>query len=216
MLFISATNTNIGKTYTAVKIIHYLGKLGYKVGACKLIETGVKDEPIDAKKLLVACQQYNPSFKNLTPFDISAYTFSLPAAPYCADTKKIISINKLKQKIFELKKISDILIIEGAGGLFVPILQNYFFINFIKEMHLKTLLITPSYLGCINETLLSIKALEDYNINFRWCVNFYKEKEHFLQATKPFYDSYFHSWYTLEEFIQKELLSFLISHGKMP
>ncbi len=209
MLFISATNTNIGKTFAAVKIIHYLGKLGYRVGACKLIETGVDSIPSDAAKLLDACKCYNPSFFNFTPFDITAYTFALPAAPYCADKNSIIKIDKLKEKVNQLKTISDILIIEGAGGLFVPILQNYFFIDFIKELNLKTLLITPSSLGCINETLLSLKILQEYEIEHEWCVNLYKEKEYFFQRTKPFYEHYFKNWYYFDDFLKKRVLSFL-------
>ncbi len=200
-LFITATNTNIGKTYAACKILEFLGNSGVKIGACKPIETGVANIPQDAKRLLDLCKKYNKNFKNLTPFDIAAYTFSLPAAPYSADTNGIIDIEKIKNKIQELSKLCDYLIIEGAGGLYVPITKNYFMIDLIKELNCQTLLITPSHLGCINETLLSQKALESYNIPYKWCVNLYKDKDSFKKTTKPFYDSYFKEWFEFDEIL---------------
>ena len=197
-LFITATNTDIGKTYASVKILEHLGNHGVKIGAIKPIETGVTNIPQDAKRLLDVCKKYNKNFENLTPSDITAYTFSLPAAPYSADTNGIIEIDRVKSKIEEISKLCDFLIIEGAGGLYVPIKKNYFMIDLIKELNCQTLLITPSHLGCINETLLSLKALNSYNIPYKWCVNLYKDKEAFKKTTKPFYDIYFKEWNTLD------------------
>ncbi len=200
-LFITATGTNVGKTFASCKILKQLGKEGVKIGALKPIETGVSSVPADADKLLKICQKYNPNFRDLNPQDISAYTFSLPAAPYSADTQKVIKIEAIKDKIAELEKLCDFLIIEGAGGLYVPITKNYFMLDLIKEIECKTLLVTPSHLGCINETLLSIKALESAEISYDWCVNLYKDKEAFKKTTEPFYDDYFKKWYDLNEIV---------------
>ncbi len=201
-LFISATNTNIGKTYASIKILETLGKKGIKVGAIKPIETGVIDTPADAKALLETCQKYNRDFKELNAFDICAYTFSLPAAPFCADNQKQINIAHILKKIKEIEQFCDFLLIEGAGGLLVPIKEDFFMIDLIKKIpSLKTLLVTPSYLGCINETLLSIEALQKREIDFKWCVNLYKDKKEFEIVTKPFYDSYFKKWQTLDDYL---------------
>ncbi len=198
-LFITATGTDIGKTYAACKILERLGGQGGKIGAVKPVETGVKDTPQDAVKLLKICQKYNPEFANLTSNDITAYTFKLPAAPFSADTKNIIEIPKILAKIEQIEKLCDFLIIEGAGGLFVPIKKNYFMIDLIKEINCQTLLVTPSRLGCINETMLSLNALKKAGIPHNWCVNLFEDKEAFAKTTKPFYDAYFKEWFTLEE-----------------
>ena len=199
-LFITATNTDIGKTYATKKLIQALSKQGYKVGVYKPIETGVVDNnPLDATTLLECATKHNPNLKELTPQDITAYTFTLPSAPFCADTNNIIDIEYIIQKYHQLSKLCDILLVEGAGGLMVPITKDFFMIDLIKKLDTKTLLITPSHLGCINETLLSIKALQEYNIEFQWCVNLYKDKDSFDRVTKPFYDSYFKKWWSLEE-----------------
>lgn len=60
--------------------------------------------------------------------------------------------------------------------------------NFYK---LKTLLIAPSNLGSINDTMLSIQALKKYSINFQWFINLHKDKETFKEITLPFYNDYF-------------------------
>ncbi len=207
-LFVTATNTNIGKTFASLKLIENIAKHKIEVGVCKPIETGVIYEPIDAKKLLEQVQIYNKKFKSMRPKDITAYTFELPSAPFCADIKREIKIDKIKDKIRELSKLSDILIIEGAGGLFVPITKNYMMIDLAQELNAKVLLVTPSKLGCINDTLLSIEALKNRNIDFDWCINLYEDREEFRKVTQPFYDSYFNEkwWFLdsgLENFIEK-------------
>ena len=200
-LFITATGTNVGKTYASCKILEHLGRQGVKIGAVKPIETGVSSVPADANKLLKICQKYNPNFRELEPLDICAYTFALPAAPYSADSENIIKIENIKDKIAELDALCDYLIIEGAGGLYVPIKSNYFMIDLIKELECQTVLVTPSHLGCINETLLSLKALDSSGIDYSWCVNLYKDREEFTQTTKPFYDDYFKQYDKLEDLL---------------
>jgi len=210
LLFISATNTDIGKTYASLRLIEGFAKEGIIVGVCKPIETGVEDNPLDATKLLEKVQQYNSKFLPLKPKDITAYTFTLPASPFCADKNKTIEINKIKQKVMELSKLCDLLIIEGAGGLMVPITQNYMMIDLAKELNASVLLVTPSKLGCINDTLLSIEMLKQKEINFDWCVNVFKDKNRFKQTTKPFYDEIFPKWWTLQENLQNYIKNIAI------
>ena len=198
-LFITATGTNVGKTHTTLKLIEALSDKGLSVGVFKPIETGVTDTAPDANILLQACQKVNENFKNLSTADITAYTFPLPAAPFCADVDSIISIQKIIEKQGKLSKLCDILLIEGAGGLMVPITKEYMMINLIKEINAKTLLVTPSRLGCINDTVLSILALKTFDIDFDWCVNLYEDRDDFSQVTQPYYDEVFPEWWSVED-----------------
>ncbi|MDQ7047846.1 MAG: dethiobiotin synthase [Sulfurovum sp.] len=206
-LFITATGTNVGKTYTTVKLIKALASQGLAVGVYKPIETGVTHTAPDATILLETCKKVNSRFKDLKSQDIIAYTFPLPAAPFCADIEHTIDIQKIIDKHAELSKLCDILLVEGAGGLMVPITKEYMMINLIKELSAKTLLVTPSRLGCINDTILSILALKTFDIDFDWCVNVYEDKEDFKEVTQPYYDEVFPNWWSidkgLETFIAK-------------
>lgn len=200
-LFITATSTNVGKTYTATALLEHLGRQGVRIGAFKPIETGVTNIPQDANKLLQICKKYNKNFRSLAPKDICAYTFVMPAAPFCADSRQTIKIEAICKKAQQLQKLCDFLVIEGAGGLYVPITKEYFMIDLIQELQAPTLLVTPSSLGCINETLLSINALKQNQIEFEWCVNLYQDSDKFCTATKPFYDAKFPKWQSVQEFI---------------
>jgi dethiobiotin synthetase len=202
-LFITATNTNIGKTHTTLRLIEAFGATGLSVGAYKPIETGVDNIPLDASLLLKACQKVNKNFKNLTPEDITAYTFPLPAAPFCADTKKEIKLDRILEKYRELSQLCDILLVEGAGGLMVPVTTELMMIDLAKQLNAKVLLVTPSRLGCINDTLLSMEALKSHTLEFDWCVNLFEDKESFADVTKPFYDEVFPDWWSVEKGLQR-------------
>jgi len=202
-LFVTATGTDIGKTYVTLKLIEAFAKRGIRVGVCKPVETGVVDTPVDAKALLEACQKTNPSFESLTPEAITAYTFSLPAAPFCANIHKTIKIEKIFEKVEALQSLCDLLIVEGAGGLMVPITQEFMMIDLAKSLDAKVLLVTPSRLGCINDTLLSLEMLNSRGLDFDWCVNLYEDRENFEEVTQPYYDAVYPEWWLAQEGLEE-------------
>ncbi len=202
-LFITATGTNVGKTHTTLQLIEAFASTGLAVGVFKPIETGVNTVPHDASLLLKACQKVNKNFQKLTEKDITAYTFPLPAAPFCADTHREIIIDKIIEKYHELLQLCDILLVEGAGGLMVPVTKDFMMIDLAKKLESKVLLVTPSRLGCINDTLLSMEALKARHIAFDWCVNLFEDRETFSEVTKPFYDEVFPDWWSLEKGIKR-------------
>ncbi|WP_418185804.1 dethiobiotin synthase [Aliarcobacter vitoriensis] len=199
-IFITATNTDVGKTYACEKFLKYFAKQGYKVGYFKPIETGViNNQPIDGSKMFELTKELNPNFKKFSMNDIVPYQFELPAAPYVAKKDTYIDIEFLKEKKEYLQNFCDILIIEGAGGLFVPIKKDFFMIDLIKEFNCKTFLITPSKLGCINDTLLSIETLKNYNIDFEFFINLYQDIDSFEKVSKPFLKDYFRNLNFLQD-----------------
>lgn len=212
-IFITATNTDVGKTHTTLQLIEEFSKLGLKPVVYKPIETGVENIPHDAKHLLKKAQSVNANLSSLTPFDITSYTFTLPASPYVADSKKKIDISKLKSDFEKLSLLGDIVLIEGAGGLMVPVTKELKMIDLISLFDAHALLVTSSRLGSINDTLLSMEAMKNRQLSFDWCVNVFRDIESFGSTTKPYYDEEFPSWWSVEnglnafakEYIKKQI-----------
>lgn len=189
--FITATNTNVGKTKASEIFLKKFASSGKKVGYFKPIETGVLGIPEDGSKMLNLAKSLNSDF-NLSINDVVPFQFKLPAAPFVASGGINIDINTIKEKMNNLLLFCDVLIIEGAGGLMVPINKDYFMIDLIKELNPNdTFLIVPSNLGSINETLLSINALKSMQIKHTWYINLHIDKEDFSIVTLPFYKAYF-------------------------
>lgn len=190
-IFITATNTDIGKTYATSLLLEEFASRGHRVGVFKPIETGVDKEPLDGKKLFDLAKRLNPELSCLTLDTIVPYQFSLPAAPYVAKKEQKIEINILEEKLQEIEKYCDIVLIEGAGGLMVPVEKDLFMIDFISIFKTSTLLICPSRLGSINDTLLSRHLLESKSIPYTWAINIYEDKDSFESVTAPFYQKNF-------------------------
>lgn len=190
-IFITATNTDIGKTYVTTHLLKQYASLGYKVGVIKPIETGVEDAPIDGSLLFSLVQSLNPEMGELTLADIVPIRFKLPAAPYCANDAKPIDLSLVDDAIDKIEPLCDILIIEGAGGLYVPIDKETMMIDLIERFKARALLVSHCRLGCINDTILSMKALQAKNIDFVWTLNCHADDHHFQQVSEPYFkDNY--------------------------
>jgi dethiobiotin synthetase len=186
-IFITATNTDIGKTYTTKLLLRSYAACGLRVGVMKPIETGVVNGFCpDGSELLSLVKELNPEFKDIQIQDIVPITYELPAAPFVASNNKALDINSLHVKMQKLEKLCDVLIIEGAGGLYVPIDEKYMMIDLIEEFKASALLVTHCSLGCINDTLLSKKALQDKNIPHIVAFNCKKEDKDFLHVSLPY------------------------------
>ncbi len=188
-IFVTATGTNVGKTYTVLKLMELFAAKGLRAVPFKPIETGAKDSPADALTLLQKYKElYNDSV--LTTSDVCVYSFALPAAPYVAANGKKIEPSLIKERLGYLKSIADVVLIEGAGGLFVPIDLNYFMIDLAKELADLALLVSHTKLGCINDVVLSTKALQNAEIPYEVIFNRQGEDE-FDLISRPFFEDYF-------------------------
>ncbi len=186
-IFITATNTDIGKTYATCKLIEELANQGLHVGVLKPIETGVVEYPLDGQLLLQTAQKYNPKLKEFSTKDVVPIQYELPAAPYVSKGNEKIDIKVIHEAYKKMSDVSDVVIIEGAGGLMVPVDEDLYMYDFIKEFDAMTLLVTHANLGCINDTLLNINLLNSLDVDYEWCVNFRDNKDGFEKITLPYY-----------------------------
>jgi len=180
-IFISANNTNKGKTYSTILLLEHLAKKGYRVGAFKPIETGIENVPLDGQKLLKKTKKLNPNFKNITINDIVPIKHKLPASPFVSGK---VDFEKIKASYNKIKALCDILLIEGAGGLLVPITNNFKMIDFLEFFNAKLFLIISSNLGMINDFLLNKFYLETNNIKYTWAINLFDES--YFKISHPY------------------------------
>lgn len=186
-IFVTATNTDIGKTFTTKLILKEFASRGLRVGVIKLIETGVEDKALDGTELLTCIKELNSEFKDIHVEDIVPITYKLPAAPFVASNNTKLDLNKIDMAIKKLEELCDVLVIEGAGGLYVPIDSEYMMIDMISYSNANALLVTHCSLGCINDTLLSKKALEDRNIKHTIAFNCKDGDESFALVSEPYF-----------------------------
>ena len=152
--FISATDTNIGKTVVCAILGEKLGANYYKPIQCGLDDKRLTD--CDKVRQLSLCINI-----------LKKHIFKEPVGPYVASkNEKKIDLNK----IFEIKKLEmdKKLLVEGAGGLYVPIKRNYFMSDLCKDFGLPLILVTKTDLGTINHTLMSLEIIKQKRINLTW------------------------------------------------
>ena len=159
-IFITGTNTDVGKTYIGVRLIKELSKLGFV--AFKPIETGCKKRkniliPEDSSKYFLALDEK-------VPLDtINPYRFIEPISPYLAikrESKRVYIKNYLN-KFHALAKSSSILV-EGAGGAFSPLALDGLNIDMMKLIKSFNILVVKDELGCISSTISNVLAFQRY------------------------------------------------------
>lgn len=187
-IFVTATNTDVGKTYTTVKLLKEFASRGLRVGVIKPIETGVVDGVYpDGDLLLSTLKELNPTYENLHVEDIVPISYELPAAPYIASRGALFDFELVNAAIEKLEESCDILIIEGAGGLYVPVDGNFMMVDLISFFSATPLLVTHCSLGCINDTLLSLQVLKNKNLNSVLAFNCRQEDSSFSSVSEPFF-----------------------------
>lgn len=157
-VFITATDTGVGKTLVASALAACLTQRGIDVGVMKPIETGVTR----SRKL----QSDGARLKNAagscdSMAEICPYIFRLPVAPLSAARAegKTIRMATIMRAFGHLRRKHTYTIVEGAGGLYTPVTQSFNMLDLIYQMKLQTLVVGESSLGGINHALLTIHAL---------------------------------------------------------
>ncbi len=148
-LFITGIGTNVGKTVISAILTEAL-----EADYWKPLQTGYEEgRDTDTVSDLVS----NPVTKIHVPF----IELKLPASPNIAADEEDVSI-QVSSLIFP--STANILLIEGAGGLMVPINNQKTLLDFVKENKLEVVVVVRDYLGCINHTLMTFETLKNHHI----------------------------------------------------
>lgn len=186
VFFVSGSDTDVGKTYITSNLIQLLQSWGKKALAIKPIETGVQTLPQDCLIHLKNAQNLFPHF---TLQDINLYSLPLPASPFVADSLGEIDCEKIFSHIASLSDEVEILLVEGAGGLFVPIKEDYFMLSFALELQKRfeseVIFVCDDRLGMLNRLLSGKFILESNGLKSHYFINL-RDKEVFEKINLPF------------------------------
>lgn len=165
-LFITGTDTDVGKTYITAQIIRQLRANGLAIKVRKPIESGCGLQnkghlhPADGFTLWQANHQLE-SLDTVTPYRFAP---AIAANRAAALSQQNITTQQLKQACLKNTTENDYLIVEGAGGFYSPLSSNGLNSDLAIHLNLDMVLIVKDRLGCINHTLLTLNAIKQNNL----------------------------------------------------
>ena len=187
-LFITGSDTDIGKTYVTAGLAIVFRKMGVDVGVMKPFaagypqKKGFKSEDVE---ILSRCSQVDDSEKLINP-----QFFPIPASPYTAwkNLKIKPKVSTVLKSFQKLSSLHSMLLVEGMGGIMTPILKDYFVTNLIKDMKIPAVLVARTKIGSINHTIMTVKMCEKYKIPIKGIIinNFDSDGYDVKELTRDF------------------------------
>ncbi|WP_417795562.1 dethiobiotin synthase [Terasakiella pusilla] len=153
--FVTGTDTDVGKTVVSTLLVRQLGAFYWKP-----VQSGTND--IEDKNEVMRLGGIGP--EKILP---CVYELTEPLSPHDAAAIDGVEID---MDVIQKPDVAGDLVIEGAGGIFVPINNEFFMIDLIKKMDCEVIVVARSGLGTINHTLLTLKALRDREITIKGVV----------------------------------------------
>jgi dethiobiotin synthetase len=157
IIFITGTDTGVGKTLLTALLLHHLRAGGCRALAMKPFCSGGRADV----RLLQSLQRGELPDAEMNPF-----YFKQPVAPLAANMgkRKKISLNLVVEKIRAVARKCDVLLVEGSGGLLVPLGEAYTVADLIVRLDCEIIVAARNRLGTINHTLLTVQALTSMDI----------------------------------------------------
>lgn len=156
--FISGIDTDIGKSIATGMIARSLHRNGKKVITLKLVQTGNSDfsEDIARHREIMGCGLFPEDRERLTAPEI--YTF--PASPHLAAMidRRPVDLKKILTAVHTLQERYETVLVEGAGGLAVPLTEDFLTADLAAQQNWPLILVTSGRLGSLNHTILSMEA----------------------------------------------------------
>jgi len=159
-VLVTGTDTGVGKTFVACALAHALRAAGRSVAVLKPVETGVTDLPEDAVALREAAA-------DTAPLDeICPYRLRAPLAPSVAARLEHATIDLAILEALVRRRLdaADVLIVEGAGGLLVPIADSVTYADLAARLRLPLLIVAANRLGTVNHCALTARVAREMGL----------------------------------------------------
>jgi dethiobiotin synthetase len=152
IIFVTGTDTGVGKTLLTGLLLHYLRQSGVHALAMKPFCSGSRDDA----KLLCAIQDGELRIERVNPF-----YFRRPLAPLAAarTVRKSVPRGEVLARIRDVESRCERLLVEGIGGVLVPLGKNYTVADLISRLSCEAIVVARNQLGTLNHTLLTVEAL---------------------------------------------------------
>lgn len=160
-IFVTGIDTDAGKSYATGWLANHIISQGKTVVTQKFIQTGCTDfsEDIDIHRAIMKCGMLDVDTDHTTAPVIFTYPASAQLA--AAMDGREIDLTVIDRATACLADKFDVVLIEGAGGLMVPITDTFLAIDYASSRNLPVALVTNSRLGSINHTVLSLEAIKN-------------------------------------------------------
>ena len=184
-IFITATGTDVGKTYISALIVKKMRELGYNCGYFKPALSGA--EIVNGKLIPGDCDYVlKKSGINLNPENYVSYIFKEAVSPHLASEieNNPIKIEKIKTDFERIKKEFDYVVIEGAGGICCPFNlreDKLMLPDIIKALDLDIIIVSDAELGTINSTILTVEYAKQQQINIKGIILNRYDENNFMQ-----------------------------------
>lgn len=171
-LFVAGTDTGVGKTRIAAACVAHIAARGRKVVGMKPVASGC---PVSGAELCDDVQQLMATTNVEVPQDwINPYRFVPPVAPHLAAEMagQTISLEHIQTCYNQLRARADVVVVEGVGGLLVPLNDAEDTADLAVRLNLPVLLVVGLRLGCINHALLTVAAVQQRGLRlYGWIAN---------------------------------------------
>lgn len=170
VFFVSGTDTGVGKSYAAGYLARVWNASGCRIITQKLVQTGNTgvSEDIEVHRKIMGCGMLPEDEAGLTMPEIYSY----PCSPHLAAEidGRPVDFQKIEACTAALSERFDAVLLEGAGGLMVPLTRTLLTLDYVAEKGYPLILVTSGKLGSINHTLLSLEAAKHHGLHLKMLV----------------------------------------------
>lgn len=161
-IFITGTDTGVGKTVITAALAWTMVKAGKRTVVMKPVQTGTGLPGLTDIEFVEKVLGSDYILDEVCP-----YRFPEPLSPLTASmiSGKKIDVEKIKRAFLKLKSIHDVVIVEGAGGLLVPIREDYLMCDLASDLGLSLLIVTRPGLGTLNHTALTVESAKSRGLD---------------------------------------------------
>lgn len=157
--FITGTDTNVGKTWTTLALMHYFKQQGKTVIGMKPVASGCMLQDGQLKNDDALLLQQHAS----VPVDydlINPYAYLQPVSPHLAGVDNPVQLDKIRHTLHSLQNMADIILVEGVGGWYAPVNNRQAVSDMAKDLGLPIIMAVAIRLGCINHARLTYQAIQ--------------------------------------------------------